>query len=80
MFNNENTSSIGQLAHSIYATASGLRGIRDPELRIALISALQTLSEALYNLCDEKLEELFDNIPVRENSTTPPLACQGGDS
>ena len=48
----------------------------DPELQIGLLTPLQALAEMLYNLCDDKL---FDNIPVRENSTIPLVACQVDD-
>lgn len=79
MFNNENTSSITQLVHSLSSTAHTLRTVSHPELRVALLGVIQSLSEALYDVCDAELEELFDNIPVREDSTTPPLACQVDD-
>ena len=79
MFNNENTPSITQLVHSLSSTNHALRTVSDPELRVALLGVIQSLSEALYDACDVEIEELFDNIPVREDSTTPPLACQVDD-
>lgn len=79
MFNNENTPSITQLVHSLSSTNHALRTVSDPELRVALLGVIQSLSEALYDACDVEIEELFDDIPVREDSTTPPLACQVDD-
>ena len=79
MFNNENTPSIRQLVYSLSSTHQALRTVSDPELRVALLGVIQSLSEALYDACDAELEELFDNIPVTEDSTTPPLGCQVDD-
>lgn len=79
MFNNENTPSITQLVHSLSSTNQALRTVSDPELRVALLGVIQSLSEALYDACDVELEELFGDIPVTEDSTIPPLGCQVDD-
>ena len=79
MFNEEKTLTVADAVRCITLTGAALNKVTDPELQIGLLSPLQALAELLYNLCDEKLEELFDNIPVREDSTTPPLACQVDD-
>ena len=79
MFNEENPLTVADAVRCITLTGAALNKVSDPEMQIGLLSPLQALAELLYNLCDEKLEELFDNIPVRENSTTPPLACQVDD-
>ena len=79
MFNNENTPSITQLVHSLSSTNHALRTVSDPELRVALLGVIQSLSEALYDVCDAELEELFGDIPVTEDNNTPSLACQVDD-
>ena len=79
MFNEEKSLTVADAVRCITLTGAALSHVSDPELQIGLLTPLQALAEMLYNLCDEKLEELFDDIPVRENSTTPPLACQVDD-
>ena len=79
MFNEEKNLTVADAVRCITLIGAALNNVSDPELQIGLISPLQAFAELLYNLCDENLEELFDNIPVRENSITPPLACQVDD-
>ena len=79
MFNNEYSPSITQLVKSLSSTNQALFTLSDPELRIALLGVIQSLSEALYDVCDAEIEELFGDIPVTEDSTTPPLGCQVDD-
>ena len=76
---NEKDLTIADVIRCITLTGAALNKVSDPEMQIALIVPIQTLAELLYDLCDEKLEELFDDIPVREDSTTPSLACQVDD-
>ena len=79
MFNEEKSLTVADAIRCIILIGAALNRVSDPELQIGLLTPLQALAEMLYNLCDEKLEELFDNIPVRENITTPPLGCQVDD-
>ena len=76
MFNEEKELTLADAVRCITLIGAALNHVSDPELQIGLLTPLQALAEMLYNLCDDKL---FDNIPVRENSITPPLACQVDD-